>query len=416
MFMPFNILGMWLKGLITLLLLGGSVYLLTRWYDYRDRIVSEPSLLLRSDERVDDDQPVLENSRVVHWQFGFNEATALLLGGLALLAISIGGRWFFSPQLFRKRGADEPGKLPAEDGQFVRLPDGSNLWMTASGPVNGVPVILTHGWGLDASEWYYTRKFLSQKYRVIVWDLPGLGHSDSPPSRDWSVEQLAHSLHAIISASGTKPAVLMGHSIGVMTTLTYCKLYPESLGSRIRGLVLAQGTYTNPVKTTARSSLYSALQKPLLEPLCHITVWLSPIFRLLNILSYFNGSAHRSTERDSFSGHETRGQLDHLARSYCKAAPSVVARGMLGMMKYDATAVLARIPIPVLVVAGDNDQTCLAEASRFMAKQIPDATLAILTDSKHCGFFEHSEAFHAPLAPFLASVCQGEATSSGRRE
>ena len=32
-----------------------------------------------------------------------------------------------------------------------------------------------------------------------------------------------------------------------------------------------------------------------------------------------------------------------------------MARGMLGMMRYNATQVLARIPVPTLVVAGDRD-------------------------------------------------------------
>lgn len=66
-------------------------------------------------------------------------------------------------------------------------------------------------------------------------------------------------------------------------------------------------------------------------------IWLSPLVRVLNWLSYINGSAHRSTERSSFSGRETRGQLDFLTRYYATSAPDVVAHGMLGMLRFDAT-------------------------------------------------------------------------------
>jgi hypothetical protein len=86
-------------------------------------------------------------------------------------------------------------------------------------------------------------------------------------------------------------------------------------------------------------------------------VWLSPLVRVLNWLSYLNGSAHRSTERDSFSGNETRGQLGFLTRYYCKAAPNVVGRGMLGMLRYDATEALGHIGVPTLVVASTGWST-----------------------------------------------------------
>ncbi len=239
---------------------------------------------------------------------------------------------------------------------------------------------------------------------MITWDLPGLGGSDRPTNRDWSMENLARALDAVIATAGEKPVVLVGHSIGVMITLTHCKLFPDASGKRVRGLVLAQSTYTNPVNTTSMSGLYKLLQNPVLVPLCHLMIWTSPVFRLLNCMSYLNGSACRSTERGSFSGKETRGQLEFIARYYCKSAPDVIARGMLGMLKYDATEVLQRISVPTLVVAGDNDRVCLPSASQYMAMKIPGATLFTLTDAKHCGLFEHHESFHGALSEFITAL------------
>ena len=144
-------------------------------------------------------------------------------------------------------------------------------------------------------------------------------------------------------------------------------------------------TYTNPVRTTSNAALYTALQKPILEPLCHLMVWSSPLVRLMNWLSYLNGSAHRSTERDSFSGKETRGPLDFITRYYRKAAPDVLARGMLAMFRSDATDVLGLLRVPTLVVAGDQDGTCRPEASRHMAGAIPGATLVTLAPGQAPG-------------------------------
>src|SRR5206468_10043276 len=110
--------------------------------------------------------------------------------------------------------------------------------------------------------------------------------------------------------AGNRPAVLVGHSIGGMITLTYCKLFPEALGSRVAGLVLAHTSYTNPVRTTQMAALYTALEKPVLIPLLYLTIALWPLAWLMNWMSYLNGSAHQSTHKTSFSGNETRGQLD----------------------------------------------------------------------------------------------------------
>ncbi|HEX2212505.1 MAG TPA: hypothetical protein VHH12_03420, partial [Mycobacterium sp.] len=110
---------------------------------------------------------------------------------------------------------------------------------------------------------------------------------------------------------------------------------PESLGRRVAGLVLVHTTYTNPVRTTRWAGLLTALQKPVIEPLLHLTIWLSPLVWLMNWLSYLNGSAHRSTRTQSFGGTETWGQLDFAARYMPHASPAVLARGMFGMLAYD---------------------------------------------------------------------------------
>jgi pimeloyl-ACP methyl ester carboxylesterase len=215
---------------------------------------------------------------------------------------------------------------------------------------------------------------------------------------------MAQDLNLVIESVQCRPVILLGHSIGGMILLTYCRLFPHKLGTDVQGLVVAQSTYTNPVKTTKWAGLMTALQKPLLEPLCHLMILLSPVFWIMNWLAYFNGSAHRSTERSSFSGRETRQQLDFLTWEFCKAKPAHAARGFLAMFRYDATDVMPVVPIPSLVVAGDNDQTCLPTASALMAQIIPGAKLVTLPNSQHCGLFEHHQTFHAAVKEFVDAL------------
>ena len=106
----------------------------------------------------------------------------------------------------------------------------------------------------------------------------------------------------MLAFAGGRPAVLVGHSIGGMITLTFCKVFPEALGRRVAGLVLAHTSYTNPVRTTQMAGLYTAIEKPVLIPLMYLTIATWPLVWLMNWMSYLNGSAHRSTHKASFVG------------------------------------------------------------------------------------------------------------------
>jgi pimeloyl-ACP methyl ester carboxylesterase len=77
-------------------------------------------------------------------------------------------------------------------------------------------------------------------------------------------------------------------------------------------------------------------------------------------MRYLNGSALLSTKSSGFAGTETWEELDFVARFRLQASPAVMARGMLGMLRYDATAILKEIHVPALVLAGDRDSVCFS--------------------------------------------------------
>jgi pimeloyl-ACP methyl ester carboxylesterase len=110
-------------------------------------------------------------------------------------------------------------------------------------------------------------------------------------------------------------------------------------------------------------------------------------------MSYLNGSALLSTKSSGFAGTETWEELDFVARFQLQASPAVMARGMLGMLRYDATAVLREINVPALVLAGDRYSVCKPEASERMHRDITDAQLTHLAPAKHMGLIEHHTRF-----------------------
>src|SRR4029453_12920136 len=85
--------------------------------------------------------------------------------------------------------AIDPRSAPTPTSQQrLRRPDGSELHVEFYGPENGTPIVLTHGWGLDTREWNYLKRDLSDGFRLIVWDEPGLGKSTRPTNRDYNLE------------------------------------------------------------------------------------------------------------------------------------------------------------------------------------------------------------------------------------
>jgi pimeloyl-ACP methyl ester carboxylesterase len=265
------------------------------------------------------------------------------------------------------------------------------------------PIILTHGWGANSKEWDYLRTELAGDFQLIVWDLPGLGGSTRPTNRDYSMENLSRDLEAVLGLAGERPAVLLGHSIGGMITLTFCRLFPEALRAKVKAIALVQTTYTNPVRTTKMAGFLTALERPVIVPLLHLTIWLSPLVWLSNLMSYLNGSALLSTKSSGFAGTETWEALNFVTRFQLQASPAVLARGMFGMLRYDATAALKTINVPALVLAGNRDPVCTPEASERMQRDIPGAQIVELAPAKHMGLIEHHTRFAKIVSRFSAS-------------
>ncbi|MBA3481385.1 MAG: alpha/beta hydrolase, partial [Pirellulales bacterium] len=322
-------------------------------------------------------------------------------------ALSLGAGRLFYP-LMRRTGKDEPSSSRSDRRTRLRRPDGTELNVEEFGKPEGTTVILTHGWGMDSTEWYYAKKELAKEHRVVVWDLPGVGLSTKALNNDYSIERFATDLHAVVQWSGAPHVVMVGHSIGGMILQTYARLFPND--PAVAGLALVHTTYTNPIRTTKNGTIYSAIEKPVIIPLLHLTILLSPLVWLMNVLSYLNGSTHRSTDKQSFSGEETRGQLDFTARFVLVQSPGVLAKGMLGMIRFDESTNVKKIGFPTMVVAAEKDPVTLPSASQFLTDSISNAYCVTIPMGKHQAQMEMNESFIGALKGFIRNSLSKDAS------
>jgi len=348
------------------------------------------------------------------WWSGQLLAIGWLICGAVMLLFALLGRSLVL--LLYPKGEDEPKRHRAA-GMVVRGTNGSTLHIETAGPADAPTLVLTHGWGFDSSAWYYIRRDLQSSFRIVTWDLPGLGGSATFADGRYSIERFAENLRIVVDEV-PGPLVLVGHSIGGMTMLSFCRQYRSLLGGKVVGLVLLNTTYTDPLRTTVGGDLLPAVQKPVAKLLLHAMRLLWPVVWWLNWQSFLSGSAHLLTRLTSFGPKVTRGQLDFAARFATIDHPAVVAKGLLCTFDWDESETLAGIPLRTLVLAGSNDRLTVPAASRHIATAIPRAELSEMRPAGHSGIVERGRSYSAAIARWVESLarCRDTRYSTARRK
>ncbi len=107
---------------------------------------------------------------------------------------------------------------------------GSNIAFAEAG--RGAPLVLIHGFPVDARMWAGQLSGLSDRYRVITPDLRGFGGSTS--SDPFTMESQADGIHDLLAKLGALPCILGGLSMGGYIALAFARKNATDL----RGLIL----------------------------------------------------------------------------------------------------------------------------------------------------------------------------------
>jgi pimeloyl-ACP methyl ester carboxylesterase len=393
--MPFSVLRIWFTGLLGWVILGAAAYLLWEWADGIDPAPLVAAHDARTGEIIVDAPPQQDRDRRGGWPY--------LAAGLGLIAISLIGWLPIGLALSRWGGGFSPRQNRTGKVSVVERPDGSRLHVETFGGEGAPTLLFTHGWSLDGTVWAEVLGKLEGRFRIVVWDLPGLGRSRGPTNRDYRLEKMADDLAAVAASVGGGPVILIGHSIGGMIVQTFCRQHPQEVGARVAGIVLLHSTYTNPLATAFGRRFWKTIERPILIPLNQLTLWLAPLAWLSNWQSFLNGNLHIATRLASFSGQQSWAQLHYAAWLAAIAWPAVVARGNLAMVQFDEQQTLPKVDIPVLVVAARHDRMTCPDASDRLAKLLPQS-IETSIKAGHLSFWERPDELAAILTEFAERV------------
>ncbi len=267
---------------------------------------------------------------------------------------------------------------------------GQEIYAEVRGSPKHQVALLIHGW---SSSWYALSPLLdmvSQRFYCVAVDLPGYGLSPRLPQRT-TIPQYADLLAELITQLSDGPAVLIGHSMGGMTSVTLALRYPVL----VERMILLSPTITGKLST-------------------YINVVVSPItlmerFGLGNLIvssveRAFVGISDRImrpasfAERTGITMEDYRRLRDDARRPW---QAKVRAECYFAMRENDLSGQLSAVEPPALVIWGAEDNTVPLRDSGVVADEWPEADLRILPKAGHWPQFERPDATRRLVAAYL---------------
>jgi esterase len=104
--------------------------------------------------------------------------------------------------------------------------DGVGLHVEVEGPADGAPVVFLHGVSGCSRTYDWLPAEITDGRRVLRVDLRGHGHSDHAPGT-YVIDRYGEDVAAVLRQVADRPAVLVGHSLGGVTSWWLAQREPQ---------------------------------------------------------------------------------------------------------------------------------------------------------------------------------------------
>lgn len=289
--------------------------------------------------------------------------------------------WTF-PYLGETKELNDNARASAP-GSFVLLSNGYTHY-ELSGPENGQPVVLVHGFSVPYFIWDPTFEFLTQSgFRVLRYDLIGRGFSDRPRVR-YDIDLFWEQLRELLDTLNLERFILMGLSLGGPISATFTTRSPK----RVQKLVLIDPAGATPVT-------FPRLLKALT----------TPGFGELALGLFGRGQLLKDVESDFYDPAHVKAfvqkyMIQMKYKGFMRALLSTMRNGMLG--DFSATyRKIGELGAPTLLLWGRNDRTVQFDNSEVIRAAIPQTEFHVFENCGHIPHYEKPDEANPILLEFL---------------
>lgn len=264
-------------------------------------------------------------------------------------------------------------------GMRSRTPDGTAFELV--GPDEAPVIVLIHGLGLNQEVWQWMTPALSDRFRVLTYDLAGHGESTAPEGQPLLVD-LSRQLGLLLTSLGIQSAAIVGFSLGGMVARRFAQDNP----GLVSGLVILH----SPYRRTPEAQM--AIEQRVLQaeeagPAATVEAAL---------VRWFTDSFRRANP-----------DVMDLVRSWVLANDPAVYPRLYRILAEGIDEIVSPEPpilCPTLVLTGDEDYGNGPEMSAAIAGEIAGAECVVLKGLRHMALVEAPAQVNAPVRAFLERV------------
>lgn len=304
---------------------------------------------------------------------------SIILGiGLAILVTSFAAcAWLWTPDKSRTILEAKYLNAPTDylDVEALRL------HFRDTGPRNSAAIIMLHGFGSSLHTWEPWARGLSDKYRVVRYDLPGFGLTGPDPTGDYSEERGMRVLASLMDKLSIRRANLIGNSIGGMLAWNFAARYPDRVDKLI---LISPDGFASPG--------YEYGKAPSVPLLVRLMKYALPRAFIKTNLALAYANSDRLTDATVDRYYEL--MLAPGVRS------AMIAR-MEQTRRVPPEPLLKSIKAPTLIIWGQHDNLIPVSNSADYMKALPQAKLVILPNLGHVPQEEDPTGSLQPVRAFL---------------
>jgi aminoacrylate hydrolase len=241
-------------------------------------------------------------------------------------------------------------------------------------------VLLSAGLGGAAGYWAPQIAALTAKYRVITYDQRGTGRARAIQlPAGYAISDMADEIPEILDATATKDCHFVGHALGGLAGVDLALRPPD----RVRSLIIVNGWATADAHTRRCFEIRVALLHGA-GPEAYVRA--QPIF--LYPATWLAANAKRMETEDAHALSGFQGTNNLLRR-------------IEALLRFDATAQLDALRLPVLLSASRDDVLVPCSQSETLAARLPNAILDVAPYGGHGLNVSEPAAFNQLLLGFL---------------